>query len=176
MAKSNTGISSIGSRLLFYAASTLGVIAFAVVGVTLLVGSHAATLGYTQILNYQARSQTTGVTDVPMQINSLGEQMVSLVAPGEQLDYQVGGKTDISQECYLVEVSPHTDGGATATVEFTGPGRSVTRKLTYDPNQAGNFQKVCVPSGSKAPFAYNVNNKSPSTGPDILVYEDLISL
>jgi len=152
------------------------VLLFALVGGYALVSSHAATIGYTQVLNYQARSQTVGVTDIQAQVNSIGSQTVSDISPGAQLDYQVGGKVAISQECYFVEVLPLKGGGTTATVQFTGQGSAITRQLVYDPNQAGNFQKVCVSSGNGTIQAYNVYNKSPSTGPDVLVFEDVLTI
>jgi hypothetical protein len=61
----------------------------------------------------------------------------------------------------------------TATVEFVGQGTSVTKKLTYDATQTGSFQKVCVGSGTAALKNYSVYNKSPNTGPALLVFEDI---
>ena len=164
-----------GAWLSSYGVLAVFVLLFALIGAYMLVRSRAATVSYSQFLNYQSAAQTAGVTNIPVQINSLGQQTVSQVAPGAKLTYLLGGKITIANECYYVQVLPLKGGGTTATVEFTGQGNSITRKLTYDANQAGNYQKICVSSGSQTLKDYNIFNKSPAEGPALLVYEDIIS-
>lgn len=146
--------------------------AFAVIGIYFLVDSNAATGTHVQFLNYQSAEQSEGViTNVTVDVPSLGQQTVSKVPPGAKLSYLVGGKVAVKNQCYYLLLSPQAGGPTTAIVEFVGQGRSVTRNLTYDSNNL-YLRRVCVPSGTQALKNYNVYNKSPVGGPDILVYQD----
>jgi hypothetical protein len=146
--------------------------AVAVVGIYFLVDSSAATGTQVQFLNHQHIEQSQGViTSTTVDVPSLGQQTVSKVPPGAKLSYLVGGKVAVKNQCYYILVSPQAGGSTTATIEFVGQGRSTTRNLTYD---AANpyLQRVCVPSGTQTSKSYNVYNKSPVGGPDVLVYQD----
>ncbi len=150
-------------------------LAFSLVGAYLLRGSDAATPTYHQLLNYSARSQTAGVTDIQAQVNSLGAQTVSTVEPGAQLDYQVGGKTLIKNQCYYYSITPNKGGGETAKIQFVGQGSAVTINVTYSPENAGFWRKTCVGKGTQTQKAYNVANLSAPGGPNVLVYQDDLS-
>lgn len=174
--------------LAHYILPALVVVAIGLIGVRVLTASHAdsptvkitntsstsTTSSFYQILNYASAAQTTGVTQVSAQIQSLGAQTVDQLSPGAQLDLLAYGKTSISSECYYFQVLPLKGGGATATIAFGGIGASKTVNFTYNATYASFLQSFCVPTGKGATPSYNVENLSPSTGPDVLVYQDVV--
>ncbi len=143
-----------------------------IAGSYFLSSSHAETANYSQFLNYQSAEKTAGVVNIQAQIDSIGEQTVSDVSPNAQLSYAVGGKVAIKRECYYIQVLPLKGGGLTAAVELTGQGNSTKLNITYDPSKASSYQRICVNSGNHPIKAYNVINLSPSSGPDVLIYQD----
>ncbi len=152
----------------------LFVAAFALFGSAyLLLHSHAATQSSVQFLNYASAGQTTGVTNVQAQVNSIGTQTVSQLAPGAKLNYLVGGKVPIKSECFVFNVLPLKGGSTTAKIEFVSGSHSVNQSITYNPNNP-YWQQVCVNNESKALKGYSVFNRSPSTGPLVLVYQDIV--
>ena len=145
------------------------------IGAKVLTASHAATPNYYQVLNSANAAQTTGVSQIAAQVQSLGSQTVSELAPGAQLDYLVYGKVPITSECYFIQVLPLKGGSTTANITFGGIGATKSVNVTYNANYSNYLQRFCVPTNATgATPAYNVYNQSPSTGPDVLVFEDVV--
>lgn len=148
-------------------------VGFTILGKILFI-SNAATVNYTAINNYTFAMAAPGVSSVQAQVNFIGSQTVNQLAPGAKLTYSQGVKSP-KNVCYYVQVLPLKGGGTTATVDFTSPTRVMTVNLTYDPNNTGNFQVVCVGTGLKSNPGYNIYNRSPASGPALLVYQEVIN-
>lgn len=138
--------------------------------------SRAASPTYYQVLNYTSAAQTKGVTPVAMQVNSLGAQTANQVLPGGKLTYIVGGKVPIKSQCYYFTIMPLKGGGLTAKIVFAGQGSAKAINVTYAPEKDGYLRSYCVKSGGGQIRPYNVWNASPSTGPAVFVYEDIVAI
>lgn len=155
------------------------VFATAIMGTYLLTSSKAAPsspVTNVNFINASSAAVSPGVTTVPSIVNQVGSQSVSQVAPGGKLTYVQGLKGTIKSVCYYVSVQPMKGGSLTATVEFTSPTETLTTNLTYTDATANTYHGVCVGAGRKTSPGYNVYNKSPATGPNILVYQQMMTL
>jgi hypothetical protein len=150
------------------------VLIFAAVGSYTLLKSHAALPPpYLQFLNYQSAAQTTGVSNVSDYIDSIGAQTVSQVAPGGQLTYLVGGKTPTKTLCYFIRAGNTKGVGTVATVQLTNQYDAATISLPIN----YQYQRYCVVSTSTSGTLkpYNVYNKSAVDGPNVLIYQTIVS-
>lgn len=148
---------------------------FAAIGTYLVFSSYAATVTNYAFLNFSDAAQTAGVTNISSVANQIGSQTMSQVAPGGQLTYLVGGKVPLKSICYFLQIMPLKGGDTTAKVSLTAQSTAKTVNINYDPNNSNNFQQVCIRAGSGSPQSYNVANLSPSTGPNVLVYQAVVS-
>lgn len=151
------------------------VLGVATIGATVFHASHAATPTVVQILNYADAAQTSGVSNIASNVQSLGDQTVSQVNPGAELDYMVSGKAPVNNQCYYFQIMPLKGGGTTAKISFAGVGATKTVNIAFNPLNGGYLQKVCVPTGTGTTQAYSVKNLSPATGPLVLVYQDEVT-
>lgn len=169
-----SGLSTKGlTRMFLPVVIVLGV---ATIGATVFTASHAATPNSFQLLNYMDAAQTPGVTNISANVQSIGTQTVSQVAPGAELDYLVGGKAPVTNECYYFQILPLKGGSTTAKIAFAGLGATKTMNIALNTANSSYLQRVCVPTGTGTTQAYNVKNLSPATGPLVLVYQDEVVL
>jgi len=172
-----------------YLVPALVVAIVALVGVKVLAGSHAdsptavtssttttpASNKYADFFNYTNAVAAPGVSVAGSQVQIIGSQDVVYLKSGSQLTFSESNTVAGSTSCYYVNVVPvHGETTETAKVEFTSVSNSITKNLTYNPNNGDNFEQVCVGSSDKAHLDFNVANLS-TTGPDVVVYQETMS-
>ncbi len=138
------------------------VVLVGIVGVAVLLGSHAATLHYLGYNNNTSVANNNGTSVFTSQdyLAGIGAQNVSDIIPGAKLIYNYfPGKTAFSSVCYQVRVynSPKAATQVTsANITFVGLGNSKTMTLPVD----SNYHEVCVASGKSSQLGYNIWNQS----------------
>jgi hypothetical protein len=171
-----------------YLLPVLFVLIIAVIGVRLLTASHAATpaditaasspnvtKSKVEFIPADTANRSTGITLSSATVSQVGVQMVAQVAPNAQLTFPKGIVGTGDTACYFVQAQPLKGGGSTATIEFNSTSYSVNKNIAYDLNNPGTFSEVCVQPGQQANKGFSLANLSPSTGPDVLVYEEVLS-